>query len=275
MTFIASRDNPRVRRWRALMHDARARRKQQRAIIEGENLVSAFLQSGKKVESLILSKTGSSNAAFIALTERSGKLATVLSDLVFRLIAETDSPDGIAAEIALPGAPFDPKSSAGCVFLERVQDPGNVGAILRNAAAFGIWDAVLGNGCADAWSPKVLRAAMGAHFSMQIAENADLLAAIGEFGGNVICTMPRGGEPLADVDLSGRIGWLLGAEGQGVSEALASRASLKVSIPMKGGTESLNVAAAAAICFYEYARRPQGARRRRDSRLDRARSILD
>lgn len=251
MSFIASRDNPRVRRWRALTRDARERRKQQRAMIEGENLISAFLRSGRVVENLVLSKTGSSRVEFTDLARRTGKPPIVLADPVFRSIADTEAPAGIAAEIALPGSAPDLKTSAACVLLEGIQDAGNVGAILRSAAAFGIKAAVLGLGCADAWSPKVLRAAMGAHFSMQIAENADLLAAIGEFRGKVICTVPRGGAPLADADLSGRIGWLFGAEGQGVSEALASRASLKVSIPMKGGTESLNVAAAAAICFYQ------------------------
>ena len=255
MTFIASRENARVRRWRELTRDARERRQQQRAMIEGENLIAAFLQSGRTVENLVLSKTGSGRAEFMALAGRTGKPPIVLADPVFRSIADTGAPAGIAAEIAIPASRPDLKTSAGCVFLDGIQDAGNAGAILRSATAFGIAHAVLGPGCADAWSPKALRAAMGAHFSMQIAQNADLLAAIGEFGGKVICTVPSGGAPLADADLSGRIGWLLGAEGQGVSEALAARASLKVSIPMAAGTESLNVAAAAAVCFYEHARR--------------------
>jgi len=255
MTFIASRDNPRVRRWRELTRDASARRGQRRAIIEGENLISAFLQSGKSVENLILSKTGSSRPEFIALARQTGKSPAVLADPVFRLIADTAAPAGIAAEIAMPGSALDLKTSTACVLLEGIQDAGNVGAILRSASAFGIRDAVLGHGCADAWSPKVLRAAMGAHFAMRIAETADLAVEIARFQGGVLCTVPRGGLPLPVADLSGRIAWLFGTEGRGVSEALASRASLKVSIPMKHGTESLNVAAAAAICFYEYARR--------------------
>ncbi len=254
MSLIASRDNPRVRRWRALARDARERRKQRRALIEGENLIAAFLQSGNGVENLILSKTGAGRAEFAALAARSGKSAIVVTDAVFRSVADTESPAGIAAEIALPVPGVDLKVSAGCVLLEAVQDAGNVGAILRSAAAFGVTDAVLGRGCADAWSPKVLRAAMGAHFAMRIAESADLAAEIARFGGKVLCTVPRGGRPLADTDLSGRLAWLFGAEGQGVSEALAVRASLKVSIPMTGATESLNVAAAAAICFYEASR---------------------
>ena len=251
MSLITSRDNPRVRRWRELVRDARERRKQQRAMIEGENLVSAFLQSGKVPENLILSKTASMRTGCIELARRAGKPPTVVADPIFRLIADTPAPAGIAAEIAFPESIPDLKSSRACVFLEGIQDAGNVGAILRSAAAFGIVDAVLGHGCADAWSPKVLRAAMGAHFSMRIAESADLAGDIGRFGGTVVCTVPRGGVAISAADLSGRIGWIFGAEGRGVSDALAARATLKVSIPMSGSAESLNVAAAAAICFYQ------------------------
>ena len=260
MTVITSRDNPRVRRWRELTRDARERRKQRRAMIEGENLILAYLQSGKTVDSLILSKSGSSRSGFIALARQTGKSPTVLADPVFRSIGDTEAPAGIAAEIDLPASGLDLKSSAGCVLLDAIQDAGNVGAILRSAAAFGIADAVLGRGCADAWSPKVLRAAMGAHFAMGIAETTDLAVAIASFRGTVLCTVPRGGMPLPEADLSGRIAWLFGAEGQGVSKALAARASLKISIPMRGGTESLNVAASAAICFYEHARRGKAVR---------------
>lgn len=251
MTFIASRDNPRVRRWRALARDARERRRELSALIEGAHLVSACLDSGAAVKDLILSKSGSARAEFVALAKRSGKTPLVLADAVFRSIAVTEAPAGIAAEIALPDMLPALKTSTGCIFLEGIQDAGNVGAILRSAAAFGIRDAVLGQGCADAWSPKVLRAAMGAHFSMRIAESADLAVDIGRFGGTVVCTVPRGGVAISDADLSGRIGWLFGTEGQGVSDALAARAALKVTIPMPGSAESLNVAAAAAICFYQ------------------------
>lgn len=250
MSVITSRDNPRVRRWRELVRDARARRKARRALIEGEHLVQAFEAAGGRIEELILSKTGMDK-----FPGRTGKAPVVLSDAVFRLIADTETPAGIAAEIALPSADLDLKVSKSCVFLEGIQDAGNVGAILRSASAFGIRHAVLGKSCADAWSPKVLRAGMGAHFAMELQENADLVAAIAQFGGKVACTVVRGGVALNESDLSGRVGWLFGAEGQGVSEALMAKAAMKVTIPMPGGAESLNVAAAAAICFYEFSRR--------------------
>ena len=253
MSVITSRDNPRVRRWRELVRDAAARRKEKRALIEGAHLVATCLDSRTAIECLILSKSGAEQPELASLAKRSGKTPVFLSDSLFRNISDTETPAGIVAEIVLPGAEVEFKSASSCLFLESIQDAGNVGAILRSAAAFGIRHAVLGKGCADAWSPKVLRAGMGAHFAMTIRENADLDAAILAVGGRVACTVPRGGVALSDADLSDRVGWLFGAEGQGVSEALAARAALKVSIPMPGGAESLNVAAAAAICFYEWA----------------------
>lgn len=253
MTVLTSRDNPRVRRWRELARDAQARRKYGAALLEGEHLVAACLDAGATVRSVLLSRSGAGK--FTALAGRSGIAPVVLADAVFRAVVDVESPAGIAAEIAIPAGRPCLGLAPGCVFLEKVQDAGNVGAILRSATAFGIRHAVLGRGCADAWSPKVLRAAMGAHFSMNIRQYAELPAAIDEFGGRIACTVPRGGVVLGGADLAGRVGWLFGSEGRGVSDLLAARAQLKVSIPMPGGAESLNVAAAAAICFYELSRR--------------------
>jgi TrmH family RNA methyltransferase len=179
---------------------------------------------------------------------------TVLEDKLFAALADAESPQGIAAEIRLPPQATDLAAAGGCVFLDGIQDAGNVGAILRSAAAFGVPVAVLGPGCADAWSPKVLRAAMGAHFSIDLRRSEDLVSDLESFGGSIACAVPHGGVPIGEADLSGRLGWILGAEGQGVSPALASRAPLKVTIPTRAGVESLNVAAAAAILFYEAAR---------------------
>ena len=249
MTVIASRDNPRLRRWMKLANDARERRKAGRAIIEGPNLVAAYLDSGRVPEALILSKSGAARADVASLAR--GAVTTVVSDRLFASLADAEAPPGIAAEIELPREASELRKASACVFLDSVQDAGNVGAILRSAAAFGIPSAVLGAGCADAWSPKVLRAAAGAHFALDVRA-MKLEQALEEFGGRVACTVPRGGTELGKADLAGRIGWIFGAEGQGVSTALALRAALKVTIPMQPGAESLNVAAAAAICFYEW-----------------------
>jgi TrmH family RNA methyltransferase len=185
---------------------------------------------------------------------RQSKLAPViLSPAVFDAIADAETPPGIAAEIAIP----ELSREGSAVFLEGVQDAGNVGAIIRSAAAFGAGTLIVDRQCADPWSPKVLRAGMGGHFAIGILQVDDLGAAIAAFGGRTICTVVHGGRPLRDADLSGRIAWAFGAEGAGLSAGILSRASERVTIPMAGG-ESLNVAAAAAICLYEGFSRPGG-----------------
>jgi RNA methyltransferase, TrmH family len=250
LSIISSRANPRVRRWRDLALDARERRRAQRAMVEGPHLLAACIAAGVTIENVIISEAGGKRGEIRDLLRRTGKEPIVLANTVFELIADAETPQGVAAEIHLPGVLPDVPASKGCVFLDEVQDGGNVGAILRSAAAFGYRDAVLGRGCADPWSPKVLRAAMGAHFGLRILADADLGAALDSFGGTLACAVPRGGEAPEQVTFPPRLGWLFGAEGRGVQPGLAARASLCVSLPMAAGSESLNVAAAAAICLY-------------------------
>ena len=121
---------------------------------------------------------------------------------------------------------------------------------------------MLSQGCADPWSPKVLRAAMGGHFRLEVREAADFAAVLSGFGGTLVCTVVQGGSPLGELELHGDIGWIFGAEGQGVSAATAAMAKARATIRLAPGAESLNVAAAAAVCFYERARRlnTRGAR---------------
>lgn len=254
MSVLRSRDNPRVRRWHALAHDARARRRERRALIEGAHLVAAYLDSGARPEAMIASASGAGKVEIAALLQRAAIEPVMLPDALFRWLADAATPSGLAAEIVLPPAAPVIAQAKYAVFLDGVQDAGNVGAILRSAAAFGADTAVLGPGCADAWSPKVLRAAMGGHFTLRIAEAPDLVAALVQFPGKLVCAVPSGGEPPTALDLSGSLGWILGAEGQGVSAAAAARAPWRASIPLATGAESLNVAAAAAILFYERAR---------------------
>lgn len=260
MSVLRSRDNPRLRRWTRLAADPRERRSEGCALIEGPHLIAACLAAGIKPEALILSESGAGRAEMAQLVQRSGAKATILADKLFAALADAESPQGIAAEIRLPQEAIDLAAAGGCVFLDGIQDAGNVGAILRSAAAFGVPVAVLGPGCADAWSPKVLRAAMGAHFAIGLRRSEDLASDLERFAGRVAVAVPRGGVPLGEADLPGRLGWILGAEGKGVSAALAARADLRVTIPMRAAAESLNVAAAAAILFYESSRlRRRGA----------------
>lgn len=262
MSTLRSRENPRVRRWRALAHDGRARRAERSALVEGPHLVAACLEAGRRPKALIVSESGAGRPEIAALVRRAGIEPATLPDALFRWIGEAATPVGLAAEIEIPVATAGVEEARHAVFLDAVQDSGNVGAILRNAAAFGVDTAVLGRGCADPWSPKVLRAAMGGHFALRVVETPDLAAALKQFRGTLVCAVARGGAAPSGLDLAGSVGWILGAEGEGVSPAVAAQAGVRASIALAAGTESLNVAAAAAILLYERARQlsTRGAR---------------
>lgn len=251
MTGLRSRANPRVRRWQRLVRDARARRSERSALIEGPHLVAAYLDQGGCPKAVLVSEGGMRRVEVAQLVRRSAIEPVLLSDSLFRSIADAEEPTGIAAEIEIRARGERLEESSGCVFLEGIQDSGNVGTIIRSAAAFGAGNVVLSRGCADAWSPRALRAGMGGHFALGVIEGEDLVAAIERFGGKAICAVARGGTPLHELDLRGRLGWIFGSEGQGVSEALAVRAAHLVTIQIAVKAESLNVAAAAAICLYE------------------------
>ncbi len=254
MSRLRSRDNPRVRRWHALAHDGGTRRSERRALLEGPHLLCAYLASGGRPQAILVSESGCARPEIADLVRRTRLEPVTLPDALFRWVVDAATPAGLAAEISLPEPASDLARARHAVFLDAVQDAGNVGAILRSAAAFGVDTAVLGPGCADPWSPKVLRAGMGGHFMLRIAVVADLAAALTGFHGTLICAAVSGGEAPETLDLGNAVGWILGAEGQGVSAAAAARASLHASIPLASGVESLNVAAAAAILFHERAR---------------------
>ena len=220
-------------------------------VIEGSHLVAAALAADIKLAALIATEAALAKPEVAALVRRSRLEPIRVSAAVFGAIADAQTPPGIAAEIPLP----ELKREGSAVFLEGIQDAGNVGAIIRSAAAFGVALVTVDRQCADPWSPKVLRAAMGGHFAIGIRQVDDLGGAISAFGGRAICTVVKDGRPLREVELSGHIGWIFGAEGAGVSPEIVSNARERVTIPMAGG-ESLNVAATAAICLYEAFSRP-------------------
>jgi TrmH family RNA methyltransferase len=233
------------------VRDARLRRAERRAVVEGPHLIAAALAAGIKPVAMLVTEAALGRPEINNLVKQARVAPLVLSPAVFGAIADTETPPGVAAEIPLP----DMQRAGPAVFLEGVQDAGNVGAIIRSAAAFGVGTIVVDRQCADPWSPKVLRAGMGGHFVIGIRQADDLGSALADHGGRLICTVVHGGRPLRDADLSGRLAWAFGAEGAGLSAGLLARAAEQVTIPMAGG-ESLNVAAAAAICLYEGFSRP-------------------
>jgi len=146
--------------------------------------------------------------------------------------------------------------------MDDVQDPGNVGSMLRSAAAAGVVQVIMSKRCAFAWSPKVLRAGQGAHFLLEIHEDVDLPAWAASYRsgaddrtrGDVVAAVATEGESLYSASLTGRLALVIGNEGAGVSLPLLAQATKRVMIPMPGGMESLNAAAAAAVCLFECVR---------------------
>ncbi|MGE5638665.1 MAG: TrmH family RNA methyltransferase [Clostridia bacterium] len=235
--MITSRDNARVKHWAKLARDGRYRRSEKKALIEGPHLVEAFLAAGFRPIEII-------------------KSGETVSDAVFRSIVDVESPQGIAAEIGIPDGKEDRERD--CVFLEGIQDAGNVGTIIRSAAAFGLGTVVLDAQCADPWSPKVLRAGMGGHFALSILGVKTLQDELSRFSGTVLCAVASGGQAIGNADLSGRLAWVFGSEGRGLGTSVLAEADQRITIPIDPGAESLNVAAAAAISFYEASRVRRG-----------------
>jgi TrmH family RNA methyltransferase len=248
MREIASRHNPAFKALRAVAEDPR---RQGRALLDGIHLVTACLEHGVQPRQMLVSEGAKKNPEVAELLRvASGAECLVLRDSLFREISGVNTPTGIAAVIDIPVAP--PGAATGDVLmLDAVQDAGNVGAILRTAAAAGVREVLLGQGCAGAWTSRVLRAGQGAHFSLSIREQVDLAQALVGGGRRSIATVARDGTPLYELDLATPLVWLVGNEGAGLSARLLASATVRATIPLAAGTESLNVAAAVAICLFE------------------------
>ncbi len=255
MKRIDSYANPRFKELRLLVESSRERRKSGRSILDGAHLVSAYQELVGQPERIAVSRLGLENREIRALLDRMKEVETVvLSDTLFKALSSVATPTGILAVVETPGPGPLPREMDSCVMLEDLQDPGNLGSILRTCAAAGIRHVLLSRNAVHAWSPRVLRAGMGAHFALSIYEGIDLRAAAREFPGKRVATRQRSSQTLFDTDLTGSLALLFGNEGAGLSPGLLATADAVVSIPMPGKTESLNVAAAAAVCLFERVR---------------------
>jgi TrmH family RNA methyltransferase len=258
MKLIASRENTYFKLLKKLAASAKERRETSTAMLDGEHLLSAYLDSGGVPQAVIVSSSARGQPAIENLLQRAATAESVeLPDTLFAEVAPVKSPTGIMALIAIP-EPV-PQAADFCVLLEDIQDPGNLGSILRSAAAAGAQAAYLSQHCTDPWSPKVLRAGMGAHFSLQIFESADLPEIAQTFTGSVVAATLVAERSLYQLDLSGSVTFAIGNEGAGLSEKLLAAVDVRVTIPMPGAMESLNAAAAAAICLFERVRQKQQA----------------
>ena len=246
VTAIHSRDNAFVKDLRRLAQDTTAYRKQGRVWLEGDHLCRAALARGLRASVAVFSESFWPQAQ--VEYARAATKFIVLADALFADVSGLESPASMGFILDLP-APASLRPDAATVVLDRVQDAGNVGSILRSASAFGFRQVAAIKGSAALWSPKVLRAGMGAHFALDLIEGLALddLAALQV---PLLVTSSHAGDFLHRAALPWPCAWVMGHEGQGVSPALEDRASLRIRIAQPGGEESLNVAAAAAICLH-------------------------
>ncbi len=260
---ISSRDNSFFKELLKLVGSSHQRKKSGQAVLDGVHLVQAYLGSGHKPQHLLVTKNALQDCEVAALLNKlPGVPLTQFEDKLFAELSELKTPSGIIALIKQSAPTLTPAHSHFCLLLEDIQDPGNLGSMLRSAAAAGCDAVFLSQNCADAWSPKVLRAGMGGHFAlrpgsgqvMSIHESADLLAVASAFQGKLLAASLNSQTSLYDCDLRGKLAFAVGNEGAGLSESLLALSSQTFTIPMHGKVESLNAAAAATVCLFEAAR---------------------
>lgn len=255
---LTSRHNPLFKTLLKLAQQRRERLKSRLTLLDGPHLVDAALSAAWPLQRLMVTAEALTKPELAALLQRwQGSSPVLLADNLFAELSELPTPSGILALTEIPPQPQPLRQ--GCVLLlDGVQDPGNVGSMLRTAAAAGVDQVWLSASCADVWSPKVLRAGMGAHFVVPVVERADLLALLADFAGELCVTaLADDAVSLYQHDLRGNLALAMGSEGAGVSPALLTAARHKLMIPMREGIESLNVAAATAVCLFERLRQIQ------------------
>ncbi|SEA09179.1 RNA methyltransferase [Variovorax sp. YR216] len=243
---ITSRDNPLLKELRKLSHEPGAYRKAGRIWLEGDHLCRAARERSVRA-SIALFTESIWPSARVEWADAADK-TVIVADALMAGISGLESPAHMGFVLDLPERP-QVESHTPTVVLDRLQDAGNVGSILRSAAAFGFKQVIALKGTAALWSPKVLRAGMGAHFGLRLIEGVEI-AALDALQVPCVATSSHRGDWLHRAELPFPCAWLMGHEGQGVSAELEARAARHMRIAQPGGEESLNVAAAAAICLH-------------------------
>lgn len=252
--LIQSKDNPRLRHVRGLTQQSSQRRKSLQTVLEGVHLIDAYQKAGLQPDSIWLTQTALVHPEVVQLLSHWPDMACfVLPDVLYHDLRSLGDGVDILAVINQQPAALPDQLSDDVLILENVQDAGNVGTLLRTAAAAGVRRVVCTTGTASVWSPRVLRAGMGAHFAMQISEHVELATLLPRLHTLLYATSSHADHSLYQLDLRQPVAWLMGNEGQGATE-LALQHAQTVSIPQPGGQESLNVAVAGAVCLFEMVR---------------------
>jgi len=246
---ITSRDNPIFKYLKKLAENARERRAEGKTLLDGVHLIESYCEAFGEPE-LVIIPEGKSSLEATSLMQRLEHVNTIMfPTLMFAELTPVATSTGILAMVKKPNLIL-PGHINFALMLEDIQDPGNLGSMLRTALGAGVDAVYLSKGCTDAWSPKALRGGQGAQFYLPIIEGVDMVETIQNFAGNTYATA-MDGESLYAQDLTKPTAFVIGNEGAGLSQAVLQAASHRVSIPMHHNLESLNAGAAAAVCLFE------------------------
>ena len=256
MQRITSAQNGTIKRIKALGTNAKARREAGQTLYEGVHLCEAYLNAGKEPLYCVISDAAVNNAEVAAIVSQLRQEECLLvPDSLFASLSTVENGVGILFVGEIPQLETPGVLSGDALLLDGVQDPGNLGTLLRTAAAAGVRQVYLSEGSSSAWAPRVIRAAMGAHMTLSIYEKVSMAELIRSATVPVIATSLAAKRSVYEANFTQPTAWLFGAEGQGVSaEVLALCEDNAVIIPQESGVESLNVAAAAAVCLFEQRR---------------------
>ncbi|RKP54667.1 TrmH family RNA methyltransferase [Pararobbsia silviterrae] len=255
MKVVTSRDNALVKRLHAMAASTSQQRRADHVLAEGIHLATAFLDAGGVPHQCVISESALDDVEAQAVLRRiDDHRVTMLPDALFRQVSTVVQGVGLLLLLDRATPVLPDAIERDCVVLDGLQDAGNVGSILRSAAAAGVRDVFCVSGTAYAWSSKVLRSGMGAHWHLDIHEHVEPADVLSRLRVPLALTDSHGAQPIDRIDLGGPVAWVFGNEGAGVSAAWRDAPHLRVTIPQPGGMESLNVAAAAAICLFEQGR---------------------
>lgn len=251
--YLASKDNPKIKHLRALIEQNQYRKKQHQTVLEGTHLTLAWLQTQQAIVSIFTTEAALAHSDLEQIQQQYSGHIFIISEALYKDLSTLGTSLACLAIIDIPRSSQALQFNVDTLVLDNVQDPGNVGTLLRSAAAANVKQIVCTHGVASLWSPRVLRAGMGAHFSLSCYENVDLEQILPQFQIPVFVTSSHQPESVYEQNLRKPCAWILGNEGQGASEFALEHAQA-VTIPQPGGQESLNVAVAGSICLFEMVR---------------------
>lgn len=253
---ITSRENPLFKRLKKIADSARARREARMTLLDGEHLLEAYFDAGGQPHTLVHAASCPFERVAKLGARCSAAKSVVLPDALFAELTPVATPIGVLAEVAWLEPPAIDTTPL-VIVLEQIQDPGNLGAMLRTAAAAGATLAVLSANCHDAWSPKALRGGQGAQFVLPLQMDIELTNWLKDFAGTSIALTLDNTSDVHDfyrIDCTGPTAFIVGNEGAGLSQPVLQTANTRARIPMPGKIESLNAAAAIAVVTFEAAR---------------------